>query len=254
VVPTANGSCRLESKAYDIIVAIKCEIGRPTKEKPDEGIVNISVEFGGSVLPRLQDFTGRQAIIEADTLGDIVSEHISSMCISALNKKRLCIREGRACWISNIDILIERVDGPIMDPVSIGIRGAFMDLQLPHVALEQTEEEDNEESTVPIVDLMDGMWKIDPADSPALCITLGLFGNNEVVMVDLDRIEENLAKQKENCLMTFAINSHGACSGLHKFGAGSFDPAHMEEIISAAQDLGKKLGALFQTLSARVVN
>lgn len=251
VVPTANGSCRVQSKACDIYVAIKCAIGRPSPVAPEEGVFSVAVEFGCSVLPRLQDFSGRQATIEAETLSEIVANHISSMCLSSLNKKQFCIEPRKVCWLVSIDVLVERVDGPLIDPISIGVRGALMDLELPHVTLTPDSEKDGDskEPLVPLVDLSESMWRMLPHDASAVCVSIGVYSDNSIIIVDLDRIEENLAKLKQNCLLTVSVNDAGECCGIHKFGSGSIDALVTRDVVSAGLILGQRISKTLTTLS-----
>ena len=252
VIPTANGSCRIQSRGCDIYVAIKCDIGRPSTKNPNEGIVNVAVEFGCSVLPRLQDFTGRQATMEADAFADIVANHISSLCITGLNKQQFCIEPARVCWNVSIDVLVERIDGPLLDPISIGVRAALMDLELPVVAVspesESARDGGEKEPIIPKVELTGGLWRISPQQSSAICVSIGVYCDSSVIMVDLDRIEENIAKLRDNALVSVAVNEAGECCGIHKFGAGSVDPLVFRDVVSAGLNVGKQVASLLTRL------
>ena len=247
VIPTANGSCRVTSRACDIYVAVKSEIGRPLQDRPNEGIINVSVEFGCSVLPRLQDFTGRQAAIEADALSDVLAGHISAMCISTLDKKQFCIQSGKACWVLSIDVLVERIDGPLLDPISIGIRGALMDLELPIVApIEDTE---GDRDAIPRIQLTESLWRLDLLQSSSICVSVGIYADGSISMVDLDRVEESIAKLKENGMITVSVNHDGDCCGLHKFGVGSIEPSLIVDIVQGASALGKDIVSMLVKLA-----
>ena len=251
VVNTANGSCRIRSKGCDIYVAIKADIGRPRHATPDEGIINVSVEFGCSVLSRVQDFSGRQANMEADAFSELVSNLISTLCLSTLDKKQFCISPSRACWVVSVDVLVERIDGPLLDPISLGIRAALLDLELP-VALLPVDSEvrdgDEKESMIPVVELTGDLWKPSHESSSAICVSVGVFCENTVMMVDLDRIEENLAKTRGNNLVTISVNERGDCCGIHKFGAGSLDPRVLRDVVLAASRVGRRFASLLTTL------
>jgi exosome complex RNA-binding protein Rrp42 (RNase PH superfamily) len=251
VVNTAYSSCRVRSKGCDIYVAIKSDIGRPNQTKPDEGIVNVSIEFGCAVLPRNQDFTGRQANIEADAFGELISSHISVLCLSTLDKKQFCIQPSRACWIVSIDVLVERIDGPLLDPISLGIRAALLDLELPVAVLpaeSDIRDGDEKESPIPIVELTGELWKTSPQSSSGICVSVGIFCNNTVMMVDLDRVEENLAKSRGNILVSVSVNEKGDCSGIHKFGTGALDPHILREVLLSASNVGKRFVTLLTKL------
>lgn len=256
LVPTANGSCRVHSSSCDIIVAIKAEIGRPHPDAPNDGTASVAVEFGCSALPRQSDFTGRQAATEADSAADVLSKHLSDMCLSSLDMRQFCIEPTKACWSLAVDVLVERIDGPLIDPISIGIRGALMDLELPIVTPVNDAENDREESsaTIPRVELSDALWKLDPSNMSAICLSVGIYGDGAVFLIDLDRIEENIAKLKNNCLLTIAIDDKGVCCGLHKFGNGSVDPAVVGEVMEASAIVGKKIAYLLANLATSRLN
>ena len=251
VVASANGSCRVRSRGTDLYIAIKCDIGRPTSSKPREGIVNVSVEFGCSVLPRLQDFTGRQATLEADAFAEIVSSHVVALCLSGLNREQFCIEPGRACWIVSVDVLVEAIDGPILDPISLGVRAAFMDLELPIVAVTpdgETRDGNDKMPVVPRVELTGDVWNPSSSGLPAICVSVGVFCENSVMLVDLDRIEENLAKSKGNNLITISVNESGDCCGIHKFGSGALDPMAFRDVVSSGSVVGKGIATLINSL------
>jgi exosome complex RNA-binding protein Rrp42 (RNase PH superfamily) len=253
-IASANGSCRVRSHGCDLVVAIKSEIGRPSIRKPDEGIVNVSVEFGCSAVPRTHDSNGRQALTELEALADVMSRHISTMCISSLNKKQLSIESGRVCWILSIDTLVERVDGPFIDPISIGVRGALVDLELPIVAAVNDEDTQREEPLpgIPKVQLTNTFWKLSSCEASAICVSIGVYSNGSTLVVDLDGIEEHIAKLKENCLLTVAVDDSGDCCGLQKFGTGSVDAEAMFDVLNAALLIGKHVLAHLEKLVRKV--
>jgi exosome complex component RRP42 len=242
VVPTANGSCRVRSKGCDIFVAIKCDIGIPTVDEPDMGIVNVSVEFGCSVLSRSQDLSGRQTAIETEALAEVVANQVQSMCFQSVDRKQFCIEPKRACWIVSVDILVERIDGPLIDPISIGIRAALLGLELPIVSLPPPDKEQVE--TFPKVDLLGGLWKLSPDNVSAICVSVGVFCDSSITAVDLDRIEELLAKSSNNSLITVAVNDQGKCFGIHKWGTGILDPAVLKTVISSACQVGREVSVI----------
>jgi len=254
IVPTANGSCRIRSRTTDIYVAIKCDIGKPSVEKPDEGIINVALEFGCSVLPRLQDFTGRQAVLEADAFAEVVADHVESLCLKSLDRKQFCIESGRCCWVASIDILVERIDGCLIDPISIGIRAALMDLELPLVALPPPEDtmDGGETSMMPKVDLLGGLWKLSSSQMSAVCVSIGVFNNNSVILVDMDRMEEYLAKSRENSLITVSVNDQGDVCGIHKWGIGAIDPFVIRDVVSSGIKVGRDISQLMTKLGSNL--
>jgi exosome complex RNA-binding protein Rrp42 (RNase PH superfamily) len=249
VVPTANGSCRVRSKACDIFVAIKCDIGIPTAHEPDMGILSVSVEFGCSVLSRVHDLSGRQAVMESEAIAEVVSHQIESLCLRSVDRTKFCIEPKRACWVVSIDVLVERVDGPLIDPISIGVRAALMDLELPVVSVPPPEAESVADS-FPRVDLLGGLWKMSPNNLSAICVSVGVFCDNSIIAVDLDRIEESIAKFSNNSLISVSVNEDGTCFGVHKWGSGAIDPAVLKAVVNSASNVGKQIALMMTKVVA----
>ena len=243
IVPTANGSCRVRSRGCDIFVAIKCDIGIPTAAEPDMGIINVSVEFGCSVLNRSSESSGRQAAMENEFFADVVANQVLSLCFQSVDRKQFCIEPKRACWIVSVDVLVERIDGPLIDPISIGVRAALLGLELPIVTLPPPDQEQGPE-TFPKVDLLEGVWKLSPINTTTICVSVGVFCGNTITAVDLDRIEEILAKSSNNSLLTVAVNDEGKCFGVHKWGSGIMDPSVLKAVTSAACQVAREVSAI----------
>ncbi len=239
-IPSANGSARIQSKGCDIYIGVKCEIGKPESIKPEVGIAKVAVEFGCSALVSTQALMSRQANLEAEAFGDHISRHIEMMCLSTLDMRQFSIEKGVACWILSIDILVERFDGPLIDPISIGVRAALMDLELPAVAIPAPHKGgEDSESHIPRVDLLGTLWH--PKPNSSICISVGVYCDNSMILVDLDKHEEWLAKSKDSCLVLVAVDDLGRCSGIHKHGIGSIDPRILSNVVSAAAQVGKRI-------------
>lgn len=249
VVSMANGSCRVRSSGCDLYVAIKSEISRPLFDKPNEGIVEVSVEFACSAMARQSETTLRQATQDSESLAEITASQISQLCLSCLDKEKFCIAPSAVCWKLSIDVLVDRLDGPILDPISTGIRAALMDLQLPVVVVPADDERDGDEPApvIPKVALIGTMWH--PAVTSAICVSVGVFCDNSVIIVDLDRIEETLAKQPKSCLITMAVNDLGECCGIRKYGIGSVDPMILRDVLSAGLNVGQQISTLMTSLA-----
>lgn len=240
VIPSANGSARIQSKGCDIYVGVKCEIGKPELEKPDQGMAKVMIEFGCSALVSTQALMSRQANLEAEAYGEYISRHIQKMCLSSLDMTQFSIEKGTTCWIVAVDVLVERFDGPLIDPISIAVRAALMDLELPSVAVPAPQKgEQDAKSSIPCVDLLGTFWH--PIPNSSLCISVGVYCNNSMILVDLDKHEEYLAKNKDCCLVSVSVDSLGRCSGMHKHGTGSIDPNILPSVVAAAISVGERM-------------
>jgi exosome complex RNA-binding protein Rrp42 (RNase PH superfamily) len=84
----------------------------------------------------------------------------------------------------------------------------------------------------------------------AICVSIGVFKNSSVILVDMDRIEEYLAKSKDNSLVTVSVNDHGDICGIHKWGIGTIDPFVIRDIVASGIRVGRDISRLLTQLGS----
>ncbi len=60
--------------------------------------------------------------------------------IAPIDKKKFCLVEGKICWIVNIDVFCLTLLKPVyLDKISLGIRSALINLEIPEVIVHQNQ-------------------------------------------------------------------------------------------------------------------
>lgn len=124
----SNGSARifLPGGATDIICSTKAEIARPALLNPNEGIIDVNVDYFSSSM----NSTKRQKRLEETELSQIITRLVLP---NALSLKSLCILPGKYCWKISIDVLVLADDGCVVDVASMAIYKALNNTILPVV-------------------------------------------------------------------------------------------------------------------------
>ena len=130
-LPLSNGSSRvsLPGGTTDILCSTKAEIVRPALLHPDEGIVDINVDYFSPSSSTMNN-TNRQRKIEETELSQILSRLVIP---NSLSLSSLCIIPKQYCWKISIDVLVLAGDGCVIDAASMAIYKALNDTVLPVV-------------------------------------------------------------------------------------------------------------------------
>lgn len=127
VVPQAAGSALLAVGGTEVLVSIKGDIGRPSLECPDQGILNIMVDASSSEKDSMH--TNLLVSEQNSELAAILKD-----CLGSLDLSRLSIRSGVHCWVLYVDILILHNTGNVIDAMMMAARVALLtSLRLPVV-------------------------------------------------------------------------------------------------------------------------
>mmetsp|Transcript_8559 Transcript_8559/g.15462 ORF Transcript_8559/g.15462 Transcript_8559/m.15462 type:complete len:291 (-) Transcript_8559:131-1003(-) len=229
VIQQATGSARFKMGGTDVLVAVKAEIGEPAETAPNCGRVNVEVELSACASP---EFEGRgaeelRAELAATLLRSIQPGGAGN---GALDFSALCIVPKRQCWVLNIDGLVLNYDGAVLDALSIAMRAALADTQIPSVKVLQEsadaepELEVNDEESAPL-DL--SMFPI--------YLTISKFGRH--FAVDCTQAEELCAE----CALQVSVNKRGELMGASKLGPRGLDPGAMIKMVEVAQRLAPEI-------------
>lgn len=131
----SNGCSRvfLPGGSTDVICSTKAEILRPTLLNPDQGILEIHVDYMGDSLG---DGGGRSG---GSGRGRQITSHKISQTLSklilpnAIDLEALCIIPQKYCWKISIDLLILSQDGCVLDVCSYAIYKALNETYIPIV-------------------------------------------------------------------------------------------------------------------------
>jgi len=232
----SNGSARvsLPGGSTDIICSTKAEIARPALLKPNEGIVDVNVDYFSSSMHNNK----RQRRHEETELSQIISRLVLP---NALSLPSLCILPGKYCWKISIDVLVLATDGCVTDVASMAIYKALNNTVLPVVKPipKQTESSNTgvgnksnvrDDFIIESGDVAEALIPDGADDCPILLTVCILQQQNPffrdgtkrkhsapAVMVLDCRLEEEMCALTKICV---SVDRQGMICGVLKFGAG----------------------------------
>lgn len=226
VVSSCNGSAQIQSKNCNITVGIKVEVGIPTQEEPDQGIVEINVDCSANASPR---FEGRGGQDLAEELVFILSNAI----IPSIDRKALCISVGHKVWIVYIDVLVLECScaSQLLDLAAQAIKAALADTKVPKLI---ADEEDANDFV-----LSADQEEYCPIDITSLPILLTLTRIHDQYVADVTEEEAAAGIAR----FTLAFDSRGQLSYTKKSGSGSLHPDPLKEVLGKAGKLAMKIHA-----------
>ncbi|GLC50923.1 hypothetical protein PLESTB_000447000 [Pleodorina starrii] len=172
VIAQAAGSARLHMGATDVIVGVKVEVGSPSSSAPNQGRLQVTVEFSPCASPiykgRFGETYGEQiaAAIEASLApgGRGGGRGAGSPSPSSgLDLSKLCILTGKTAWLLYIDALVLNDDGNVMGAVSAATLAALRDTRIPKVEV-VTDAAGEEE--IELDDSPGAAWRLDVSGLP----------------------------------------------------------------------------------------
>jgi len=136
---------------------------------------------------------------------------------------------GQHCWVLYVDALILDSSGNLFDALSIAVRAALFNTQIPEIIVTPSSESGkfdlalNEDKTFGIA-----------VDNVPVCVTLSKIGEHHIVDATL---EEELCR---GCRVTFAVNKKGNVCSMQK-GMGTITPHGLTLMLQNAGSIGKVL-------------
>jgi exosome complex component RRP42 len=122
----AEGSARVKFGDTEVIVGVKCEVGKPYPDNPNEGTIIVTTELLPLSSP---EFEPGPPSVKATELARIVDRGIrESKCI---NFQKLCIKEGEKVWVLLIDIYTINDGGNLIDASALGTLAALRNFKFP---------------------------------------------------------------------------------------------------------------------------
>ncbi|XP_066256031.1 exosome complex component RRP42 [Euwallacea similis] len=234
IVQHAFGSARLRLANTDVLVAVKIEVDTPLPEKPFEGKIEFFVDCSANATP---DFEGRGGEDLAIELSNTLSSAYGSY--KTLNLRKLCILKGKKCWKLLVDVLILECGGNLFDAVSLAVKAALYNTQVPKIRAVNI---DGDNVEIEVSDNVFDCESLDIIHAPVL-VTVCKIGEHCIVDPSLG---------EEQCTVgSIVVSVSGdSFSAITSIGTGSLQ----EETLFECLDLGQKVGvrlneALMETLS-----
>ncbi|EFJ48544.1 hypothetical protein VOLCADRAFT_90878 [Volvox carteri f. nagariensis] len=261
VIAQAAGSARLRMGATDVIVGVKVEVGSPSSSAPNQGRLQVTVEFSPCASPiykgRFGETYGEQiaAVIESSlapsgragggggggvaydgTLPTAASPHLRGAPPSSssgtpgpgLDLSKLCILPGKTAWVLFVDALVLNDDGNVLGAVSAATLAALQHTRIPKV--EAVRDAAGEEE-IELDDSPGAAWRLDVSALP-LVVTTSRVGSQCVM---------DLTAQEERCstsALHVAVNRKGQLCGTTLSGRTGVETSMLLMMMETAQKLG----------------
>ncbi|KAB0796464.1 hypothetical protein PPYR_10525 [Photinus pyralis] len=236
VVAHAFGSSRLRLANTDVLVAVKIETDVPSVDQPDEGKIEFFVDCSANATP---DFEGRGGEELATEIANSLTSAYRST--KAFNLSKLCILKGRKCWKLYVDILLLECGGNLYDAVSLAVKAALWNTDIPRVLAVNL---DGNNVEMEVSDNIHECVKLDIVPAPVM-VTISKIG--EQCVVDPSAAEEQCATAS----MVVAVSQDRFTTVLQS-GSGSLHPSTLRESLKLGLEIGSKLDqALIEVLKQK---
>ena len=237
----SNGSSRihLPGSATDIICSVKADLVRPSPHKPNEGVVEVSVDSSLSGGLEISSKTSsKRQLRERESQ---ITSYLQRLIVPhAVNYRELVISPGKYVWRLSVDIVILRCDGCILDACAMAMREGLRGTLLPRVtAVVKSDEKDalnNSSGGSGNSDLIvegDIRQALPPpgAEECPLIVTVSVLSAPQgerirhFCIVDA-RTEEEACASSRVCV---SVDSKGMVCGVHTLGGGGVNEDMDEE-------------------------
>lgn len=224
IIPSCNGSAQIQSTNCNITVGIKVEVGPPSPDEPDCGIVEFSADCSANASPKFEGKGGE------DISQEIVFV-LSNSLTPAIDRKSLCISVGHKVWIIYIDVLVLECScvSQLLDLSAIGVKAALRNTRVPKLI---ADEEDANDFV-----LSADSEEYCPVDTSNLPILLTLTRIHDQYVADVTEEEAAAGIAR----LTLAFDSQGQLSYTKKSGSGSLHPDPLKEVLGKASKLAMKI-------------
>ena len=216
----AEGSALVKLGRTQVITGVKAELGSPFKDAPDEGVLQVNVEFVPLASPSFEPGPPNEHAIE---VARIIDRSLREPRIIKLDE--LIVEPGKTVWTIYNDIYLIDYDGNIVDASMLASILALVNTRLP--VLIETEEGyqlDKSRKETPL-----------PISMLAVTVTMGIIGDTIIVDPTLD--EETIS----DAILTIAIDENERICGIQKSGEKGISKSILNKAINIAFDKGKWL-------------
>ncbi|KAJ8919845.1 hypothetical protein NQ315_006374 [Exocentrus adspersus] len=233
IVSHAFGSARLRLANTDVLVAVKIEVDAPFPERPYEGKLDFFVDCSANATP---DFEGRGGEELAVQISNALSSAYRSPNVFDLRK--LCILKGKKCWKLYVDILLLECGGNLFDAVSLAVKAALWNTQVPLV---KQVDIDGNNINLDVSDSLSDCQRMDVEKAPIM-VTVCKIGERCVV-------DPNAAEEKCSVGSVVVAVAGRKISTVLQTGTGSLHPVTLLECLTLGVKIAQRLDtALWDTL------
>ena len=223
-IPKAEGSALVKLGNTIVLAGIKCEIGTPFPDTPNEGVLTVHAEFVPLASPTFEPGPPDENAIE---LARVIDRSLRELKVIDLSK--LAIIPGKKVWIVWVDIYILNHDGNLIDASMLASMAALLVTKKPKAVVEGEEVKIiREEREEPL-----------PITNRVVSVSVGKIG--EFMIIDPTAEEEQVLDVK----LVISVSKDGKISGMQLTGMGSLsiDEVHkaVELALNKATELHKIL-------------
>lgn len=220
VVSNCNGSAQVQSKNCNITIGVKVEVGAPSLDELDCGLVEINVDCSANASPKFEGRGGEE-------LAQEIAIVLTNAIVPEIDRKSLCISPGHKVWVVYIDVLILECGcaSQLLDLSALGIKAALQDTRVPKLIADEEDPND-----FVLSDQFEEYCPINTKDLPLL-LTLTRIHDQYVADVTEEEAAAGIAR------LTLAFDSEGRLSYTKKSGSGSLHPDPLKEVLAKASKL-----------------
>jgi exosome complex component RRP42 len=217
----AEGSALVKLGRTQVIVGVKLELGAPFKDRPNEGVLQVHLEFVPLASPSFEPGPPDENAIE---VARIIDRSLREP--RAIKLEDLVIEPGRVAWVVYNDIYLIDHDGNIVDASMLASMLALATTKIPRLVKTET-----------------GQYVVDasvretllPVNLLVATVTLGVIENT--LFVDPSLEEELVA----NALIVLAVDENGRICGAQKRGEKGVPRKVLEGALDIVVERGLQL-------------
>jgi exosome complex component RRP42 len=217
----AEGSALVKLGRTQVIVGVKLELGAPFKDRPNEGVLQVHLEFVPLASPSFEPGPPDENAIE---VARIIDRSLREP--RAIKLEDLVIEPGRVAWVVYNDIYLIDHDGNIVDASMLASMLALATTKIPRLVKTET-----------------GQYVVDasvretllPVNLLVATVTLGVIEN--ILFVDPSLEEELVA----DALIVLAVDENGRICGAQKRGEKGVPRKVLESALDIVVERGLQL-------------
>ena len=241
VMAHCAGSARMKLEGTDVLVTVTADITPTEWSRPDEGMVQCSVDTAASFASSGGNSSALLAPSELKAALELL--YIRSRC---LDLRQLCILRGEQCWTLYVDVLVLEADGSLLDAASLAAKAALLSTKLPAVAVSGGANSLSSQQAVEVT-LTDGPpTRLHSTERLPVCVTLHAFNRSSHFAIDARADEEAAAEWR----LSVGVDDAGRVVSADKGGRLAAPQPLMAAMMATARKVGADLNRIVRKCSA----
>jgi exosome complex component RRP42 len=246
VAPQCYGSARARVGGTEVVVGVLAETGPPPAGRPSEGALHFAVAVSPVAGPALHGRAGEELAAElaralerayhappggGEGGGGDAAAAAAAAAAAPLDLRQLSLVAGKAAWALTVDVLVLSADGAVLDALSLAVKAALADTELPTAAAAAPGAGgDDAGGDADDFELSEETAALDAARAP-LYLSLAALGG--VAVADPAAAEEAAAA----ALAAVAVDPEGGVRALTTRGRAPLEAAALAGMVGEAQAL-----------------